>query len=785
MLLDEIARGGMGIIYRATDTVLDREVAVKLLQERFDEPSGVERRFLDEARITGQLQHPGIPAVHDLGTLPDGRPFLAMKLVKGNTLDRLLKQRSSPAEERGRFVAVFEQICQAVGYAHAHNVIHRDLKPANVMVGAFGEVQVMDWGLAKVLDARTVSPAHDPDETTGTAIRSLRDSEAATQAGSVLGTLAFMPPEQALGAIGKIDVRSDVFGLGAILAVILTGKPPFEAGSVETLRIQAAQGKLDGCFARLDACGADPELVALCKGCLSPDKADRPPDGGAVARAVAQLRAAADERAREAELERVRAEGERARAEAQRREQRKRRRVQLALAAAVFGLVAVAAFGVVLAIFWQRAEGEKAAAESARDGEQKARKEAEKARAAEQEAREKFERSEYGRTMQVAYQEWRDNNVPAALALLGDTRPELRGWEWDYVHRLCHADLLTLKGHGSGVESASFSPDGTRIVTASQDQTAKVWDARTGAETLSLKHTAKVQSAMFSPDGTRIVTASADRTAKVWDARSGTETFTLKGDGVGVGSATFSPDGTRIVTTSADQTAKVWDARPLHPERRLDWGDALLAQGDLDGACAEYRAATRSYLDPRHPAARAFLLRTEQLREMLSRLPDIVAGQAEPKSPAEACAFANLCGQPSQKRYADAVRLFEKAFAAEPKLAEDLLAFHRYNAACYAALAAHGDGLGAATELKERIALRAHALAWLQADLALWKDKAASKEWQDRQRAASQLAHWEADADLVETRPGAKRAGWTEQESKAWDQLWSEVRQTLAQAQKP
>ena len=121
------------------------------MQERFAGRVGTARRFVDEARITGQLQHPGIPPVHDLGTLPDGRPFLAMKLIKGRTLDALLRDRPDPAADRGRFVAAFEQVCQAVGYAHAHRVIHRDLKPANVMVGAFGEVQVMDWGLAKVL----------------------------------------------------------------------------------------------------------------------------------------------------------------------------------------------------------------------------------------------------------------------------------------------------------------------------------------------------------------------------------------------------------------------------------------------------------------------------------------------------------------------------------------------------------------------------------------------------------------------------------------------------------
>src|SRR5262245_63094348 len=134
------------------------------------------RRFADEARITAQLQHPAIPPVHEVGTLPDGRPFLAMKLIKGQTLDALLASRPEPSVERGRFVAVFEQLCQAVAYAHAHGVIHRDLKPSNVMVGAFGEVQVMDWGLAKVLGARPEERI-DPEQKVTTVVHSLRESD--------------------------------------------------------------------------------------------------------------------------------------------------------------------------------------------------------------------------------------------------------------------------------------------------------------------------------------------------------------------------------------------------------------------------------------------------------------------------------------------------------------------------------------------------------------------------------------------------------------------------------
>jgi serine/threonine-protein kinase len=328
-LHDEIARGGMGVIYRATDLTLGREVAVKVLQERYAPDLGAARRFADEARIAAQLQHPGIPPVHDLGTLPDGRPFLAMKLIKGQTLNLLLEQRPDPAAERFRFVAVFEQVCQALAYAHAHHVIHRDLKPANVMVGAFGEVQVMDWGLAKVLSARPADTA-DPGETTaGTQVVSLRESDGSfTQAGSVLGTPAFMAPEQAAGAVGKVDLRSDVFGLGAILAVILTGRPPFAAGSAETVRVQAAQGQLGECFARLDSCGADPELAALCKRCLAASPGDRPSDAGQVAQRVASYLAEVRERLQAAEIER-------AAAQARACEERKRRRLSLALAALV------------------------------------------------------------------------------------------------------------------------------------------------------------------------------------------------------------------------------------------------------------------------------------------------------------------------------------------------------------------------------------------------------------------------------------------------------------------
>jgi tetratricopeptide (TPR) repeat protein len=360
----EIARGGMGVIYRATDTAFAREVAVKVLQHRFGVVSAAARRFADEARITGQLQHPAIPPAHDLGTLADGRPFLVMKLIKGDTLEELLKARTTPSADRGRYVAAFEQVCQAVAYAHAHSVIHRDLKPANVMVGNFGEVQVMDWGLAKVLGSRVASDG-DPEATTSaTRVDSLRDSDGSfTQAGSVLGTPAFMPPEQAIGAVGEIDARSDVFGLGALLTVILTGEPPFAAETAELSRVKAARGEIQECFARLDASGADPDLISLCKRCLAPRQIDRLTDASQVAQVVAELRQAAEERARQAELDKVRVEGEKAAAEARSVERRKRRQVWIG-AAAVLAIAAIGGLSVVLTM--QRHANEVLAGERAK-----------------------------------------------------------------------------------------------------------------------------------------------------------------------------------------------------------------------------------------------------------------------------------------------------------------------------------------------------------------------------------------------------------------------------------
>jgi len=150
-LQGEIARGGMGAVLRGRDTDLGRDLAVKVLLDAHKEKPEVGQRFIEEAQIGGQLQHPGIAPVYELGQFADQRPFFSMKLVKGDTLSKLLLDRDDATTDRSKLIGIFEQVCQTMAYAHSRGVIHRDLKPANIMVGAFGEVQVMDWGLAKVL----------------------------------------------------------------------------------------------------------------------------------------------------------------------------------------------------------------------------------------------------------------------------------------------------------------------------------------------------------------------------------------------------------------------------------------------------------------------------------------------------------------------------------------------------------------------------------------------------------------------------------------------------------
>ena len=248
--------------------------------------------------------------VYELGAFVDRRPYFTMKLVKGRTLADVLDARSDPAADRPRLLGIFLQVCQTVAYAHARGVIHRDLKPSNVMVGSFGEVQVMDWGLAKVLPKGGVDDDDEAGkvevhETIIATARSAGSDSDLSQAGSVLGTPAYMAPEQARGEIDRVDERADVFALGSILCEILTGEPAFLGRSAGEIQRKAARGELADAFARLDACGADAELVAVAFACLAAEPEDRPREAGGVAAWLSSYLAGVQERLRAAELARA------------------------------------------------------------------------------------------------------------------------------------------------------------------------------------------------------------------------------------------------------------------------------------------------------------------------------------------------------------------------------------------------------------------------------------------------------------------------------------------------
>ncbi len=328
-ITSEIARGGMGRVLAGKEIALNREVAIKTLL-----PGRDATRFVTEAEITARLPHPGIPPVHRLGLLEDNSPFLAMKFVKGRTLADALHARRDLSDDLLRFVQVFQQIAHAVGFAHAQGIIHRDLKPSNVMIGGFGEVHVMDWGLARELGKESSAP----EQSDGSASVLGRRK---TRAGAVMGTPSYMAPEQAKG--DEVDARADVFALGGILAAILTGQPPFRGKDATEITIKAAAADTTEIENLLQSNAADRELVEIALQCLKVEPEQRPTSAKEVASMVAEYLENVDRRLRQAEADR-------AASQAEAREQRKRRRAMRIAGGIIFVVLTLGIIGTSWAL---------------------------------------------------------------------------------------------------------------------------------------------------------------------------------------------------------------------------------------------------------------------------------------------------------------------------------------------------------------------------------------------------------------------------------------------------
>jgi WD40 repeat protein len=560
-LLEELGRGGMGIVYKARQVSLNRLVALKtILAGHFASEQVLERFFL-EARATAVLEHPHVVPIYETGEL-EGQPFFTMPLLTGGTLQQLVANGPLPPTVAAR---VAQQVADGVQHAHEHGIIHRDIKPQNILLQR--ETSGPDSGSkGSTVTGGSSSVTNDPSPLIprlsdfGLA-RYGQEGSGMTVSGEALGTPNYMPPEQAAGHLDEIGVRSDVYGLGAVLYCLLTGRPPFQSASPQvTLR----QVREDDPVPPSHLNPAVPrDLETVCLKCLNKEPGRR----------YATARELADELGCFLRGQPVRARpvGTLERGWRWCRRNRVVATLLGAVAAALMlGTVVSTYFAVQASANAQEADRKAADEYTARlqadDAKQKAqtaqgKAEAEFTRA--EQLRMRSEKMVYAGQIALTHSEWQNRQIGRSWELLEGCRWDYRGWEHRYLHSLLTSHQRTFYGHNSIVSSVAYSPNGLRLASGAASEIA-IWDASTRDQLLVIPMRSKdaaVHSLAYSPDGNRLASGSRDHTVHVWDAYTGKELLCLKNHTGSVESLAFSPDGQRLASAADDHTVRLWDAQ--------------------------------------------------------------------------------------------------------------------------------------------------------------------------------------------------------------------------------